>query len=193
MKKSNKDQEKSKYTSKYFKGQESFQIGKKLFSETVRNGSLTKERRMQKIIASLEFFDKAIENGYDKSEVFSFRGICLRDLNYDLDAIEDFDKCIELEPERADFYYDRALTKQYIYDLDGGQTDFKKAIELSKLDNENTRFWNANAKESGFASATHRYEFDLYYLQQNLESAKTSFTMQHLIKNKRKEIIRRIK
>lgn len=185
--------EKTNYPSIYFEGKKAFQIGKELFLETTRNNSLSTERRKQKITACLEFLDKAIENGYDEVEAFSLRGTCLRDLNYDLDAIEDFDKCIELEPERADFYYNRALAKQYIYDLEGGLEDYKKAIEFSKLENGNTRFWNNYAKETGFESATHRYEYSLLFLQEDLESAKTSFTMQARIKNKRNEIKRRIK
>ena len=105
-----------KNTNDYIEGEESFKIGWKLFKDYIIDESLSPERRKQKNIAALEFFDCAIEYGYDKAEVFSFRGICLRNLNYDLDALEDFNKCIDKDPERASFYYNRAMTKQYIYD-----------------------------------------------------------------------------
>ena len=152
----------------YFEGQKSYHAGKKLFSESVLDKSLSTQRRKQKKIAALEFLDKAIEIGYDEAVAFSYRGMCLRALNYDIDAIEDFNKCIEKNPLIASYFYDRAMTKRFIYDYQGSLKDFKKAIELSKLDNDDTKYWNNYAKVSGFESATKRYEYDLEFLEDDI-------------------------
>lgn len=61
------------------------------------------------------------------------------------------------------------MTKQYIYDFDGSLDDFKKAIEFSKLDNEDTRYWNEYAKQSGYGSGTQKYELDLQFLLRDKE------------------------
>ncbi len=176
--------------STYIEGLESYKIGRKLFNESVLE-SLGKERREQKTISALEFFDKAIELGYDEVEVFSFRGLCLRDLNYDFDALIDFDTAIQKEPERASLYYDRAITKQYIYDFEGSLIDFEKAIRLSKVDNSDTRYWNQYAQETGYESCTQKYEMDLQMLLYDKERAEGSITMQDIIKNRKQNIKRR--
>jgi tetratricopeptide (TPR) repeat protein len=152
----------------YFEGQKSFLIGKKLYSEALLDKLLSTERRKQKTIAALEFLDKAIEIGYDDVNVFSNRGMCLRDLHYDVDAIEDFNKCIDKDPFKASYYYDRAMTKRFIYDYQGSLKDFEKAIELSILNNDDTRYWNNYAKKTGWESVTKRYEFDLENLEYDI-------------------------
>lgn len=174
----------------YSRGLELFKLGRELFKESI-DEKIHVEIRKQKLISSLEFFDKAIDQGYVESEVYSFRGICLRDLNYDLDALDDFDTAISKDPERASYYYDRALTKQYIYDLQGSLVDFEEAIRLSKIDNSETRYWNKYAKETGYDSCTQKYEHDLQLLMWDINRAKESITMQNLISNKKKTIQRR--
>ena len=181
----------NKYTNEYFKGLEDFKIGKELFRESVQKVPMPPERRKQKITAALEFFDKAIEKGYDKVEVFSFRGMCLRDLNFDLDAIEDFNRCIDKEPGRASFYYDRAITKQYIYDYDGSLSDFNKAIELSKLDNEDTEYWNDYAIKTGYNSGTQKYEQDLNFMMDDKERTERGSRWLEVIEKKKSDIKRR--
>src|ERR1700733_11939114 len=88
----------NKYTTAYFEGLEDFKIGKQLYKEFALSHSLHKERRQQKTIAALEFFDKAIEKGYDDAEAFLLRAMCLRNLDYDIEAVEDLNKCIEKDP-----------------------------------------------------------------------------------------------
>ena len=160
---------KKKYTDEYFIGQVSFQTGKELFSESVLENSLSSERKKQKLIAALEFLDKAIEKGYEEAEAFSFRGMCLRYLNFDTDDLDDFNKCIELNSTNASYYYDRAMTKQYTYDFEGSIEDFKKAIELSKLENDDTRYWNEYSKQTGYDSGTQKYDHDLQFVLRDKE------------------------
>jgi len=180
---------KMKYPDEYFKGEELYKIGRELSTESLSEKLFSPERRKQKIIAALEFFDKAIEKGYDEPEVYSFRGICLRDLNFDIDALDDFNQCIDKNPDKANFYYSRAMTKEAINDFAGSLIDFKKAIELSMLDNEDTRYWNNYAKQTGYESATRKYELDLQWLMQMQELYKNR--PNHFLEEKMKNIKRR--
>ncbi len=180
----------NKYTIDYFEGKDAFKIARKLFSESVLSKSFSAERRKQKIIASLEFLDMAIEKGYDEEDVFSLRGMCLRDLNFDMDALDDFDKCIEKNPTKASFYYDRAITKQYIHDSEGSLVDFEKAIELSKIDNPDTRYWDDYARQTGYSSGTEKYKHDLQLLLHDMEIMSETFRQDMFEKQK---LIRRKK
>lgn len=126
-------------------------------------------RRKQKEIAALEFFDQAIEKGYQEAEVYSFRGSCLNNLGYELDALEDYNKAIAKDSERANPYFRRALIKESIYDYEGSMADLKEAIRLSKLDTEDNDFWNDYSKRTGYDSAIKKYEIDLERVQQSFD------------------------
>jgi hypothetical protein len=55
------------------------------------------KKRMQE---ALGCFDEAIDCGYvDDADVYAMRGGCLQSLDFDLDAIDDFDGVIALKPE----------------------------------------------------------------------------------------------
>ena len=45
-------------------------------------------------------------------------------------AIEDLNRAIELEPEFAEAYFNRGLTKIFMDDIDGGALDLSRAGEL---------------------------------------------------------------
>jgi tetratricopeptide (TPR) repeat protein len=83
---------------------------------------------------ALELFDKAIEKGYEKKDIFEFRGMCLQSLGYEFDAIEDFNKAIIIAPNNHHIHYNRALSKETIFDYKGAVEDIEKAIELAKKD-----------------------------------------------------------
>lgn len=165
-----------KYTSGFHEGIEYFNIGKELYNESLLTTPMHKERREQKIIAALELFDKAIEKGYQEYESYLLRAMCLRTLNYDIEAVEDLNKSIEKEPEKANLYYGRAITKQYMHDYEGSLSDFEEAIRLAKLNNDNTRYWNEYAKVGGYDSVIEKYELDLYWLMQDIERSKNCKT-----------------
>ena len=138
-----------------------FRIGKQLFNESTSiKGEGWKEARINKIKEALKFFDEAIKNGFDESEVFSLRGSCLNDLEYYFDALEDYNKAIAKNPRKgiASNYHMRSIIKDSLFDYDGSMADIKEAIRLSKLDNEDNEYWNKNAKSTGFASQTAFYE-----------------------------------
>jgi len=155
--------------SEYSEGQSAFRIGQMLSREAALDKSLSAERRNQKTNSALEFFDQAIEKGYDEAQVFASRASILSDLNYNIDALNYYNVAIAKNPEKASYFYDRALTKQSIFDYEGSLADFEEAIRLSKLDNEDTRYWNEYAKQTGFKSATQGYELDMQFLLQESE------------------------
>ena len=47
-----------------------------------------------------------------------------------LGAINDYSKAIELEPDFAEAYFNRGLTRIYLDDMEGGSLDLSKAGEL---------------------------------------------------------------
>ena len=47
-----------------------------------------------------------------------------------LGAINDFSKAIELEPDFAEAYFNRGLTRIFLDDMEGGSLDLSKAGEL---------------------------------------------------------------
>src|SRR5579862_9522892 len=56
---------------------------------------------------ALKCFDFAIDCGI--KEAYQERGLCLNSLDYFLDAIDDFNKAIQLTPEDCNLYYCRGL------------------------------------------------------------------------------------
>jgi len=108
-------------------------------------------------------FDQAIANGYDAPEVFFLRGSCLNDLGFYFDALEDYNKAIQKQPSQgiANNYFMRSIIKDSLFDFEGSVADLKEAIRLSKLDNDDNRFWNDYAKSTGFESQTAFYEWSL--------------------------------
>lgn len=47
--------------------------------------------------------------------------------------------------------------------------DIEEAIRKSKGDNEENRYWNSYARETGFDSATQKYEIDLERSKERFE------------------------
>lgn len=144
----------------YFEGREAFIIGEKLWLESV-NSEGSHEDRKAKRHQALEYFDQAIDKGYDNSKVFILRGSCLNDLGFYYEAIEDYTNGIERNPKSgiASNYHMRSLIKQSIFDYKGSIEDIKEAIRLSTLDNEDNRYWNNYAKETTrHSTATKVYE-----------------------------------
>jgi tetratricopeptide (TPR) repeat protein len=148
---------KSEDRSKLTKGYEAFEKGKKLLKNKQDD-------------EALKLFDKAIEFGFT-DEVYEYRGICLQSLDYDLDAIEDFDRAIAKLSENASLYFSRSLSKSNTGDLKGCVSDLEMAVNLSKIDNEINKNYEMVAKELGWNSATDKYNLDLQNALQDLEWA----------------------
>jgi tetratricopeptide (TPR) repeat protein len=162
----------------FFDGFNAFKIGKNIWNESVL-AHYSSEYREEKIKEALKFFDKAIENGYAESEVFSLRGSCLNDLGFYFDALEDYNKAIHKNPQKgiADNYFMRSQIKGSIFDFEGSLADIKEAIHLSKLDNDDTKYWNNYAKTTGFKSAADFYDWPLKNAERKIELEKKSPTL----------------
>ena len=50
------------------------------------------------------------------------------------DALADYDIAIKLKPDYVDAYYDRALCKQYMNDMQGACDDWRKCKKLGKTE-----------------------------------------------------------
>jgi tetratricopeptide (TPR) repeat protein len=137
-------------------GSEQYKIGLQYFKD--RN-----------INQALKHFDISIKNGYKDADAFYKRADCLTDLKFYSEAIENYNKAIEINSEKADMYRARYFCKHEIGDFYGALSDLQEAIRVSKLDNENNRFWNEYAKETGWSSATARYEMDFRNAEISLE------------------------
>lgn len=118
---------------------------------------------------ALQYFDKAIEAGYQSAEIYELRGRCLDEFEFYYDAISDYNKSVSLDPGKANVFYMRSSAKVFIEDFKGALEDIEEAIRKSKVDNENNRYWNSFARETGFDSATQKYEIDLERSKERLE------------------------
>ncbi len=128
---------------------------------------------------ALECFDEAINSGYvDNADVYSGRGLCLQSLNYDLDAIDDFDRAIALQPENSLTFYLRSLSKSSTSDLRGCVSDLEEAIRLAGVDNEYTRNVDAHARETGYKDAAYYYrkQMDFYKVRLDSEANRRAFS-----------------
>jgi tetratricopeptide (TPR) repeat protein len=79
----------------------------------------------------LDCLDLAIECGLDNAEIFTARASCLEELDWYLDAIDDYDRAILLEPHDCNHYYQRANCKNSVGDRQGYMADIQEAIRLS--------------------------------------------------------------
>jgi len=126
----------------YERGLRFFELGKKF-------NSLRQDKE------ALESLDIAIECGI--KEAYSLRSWVLQSLDFNYEAIEDFDEAIKLEPLDCNLYNGRHFSKIYVGDFDGALNDITVAIELSKQDNHHTEVYNELVKEQGYNSVTDTY------------------------------------
>lgn len=94
-----------------------FEIGKRLYL----SGNIEE---------ALYYTDLAINRGFD-SEAFVIRGCCLQELKFHYDAINDFDKAIQVLPNYQN-YFSRSISKAAILDYEGQLSDVKFALELTE-------------------------------------------------------------
>ena len=147
-------------------GFDAFQKGKDFYFER-RGKDFNHKRRMQE---ALDCFDEAIDCGYvDDADVYSMRGGCLQSLNFDLDAIGDFDRAIALEPENSVTFFQRSLSKGSTRDFCGRVSDLQEAIRLAGIDNAYTRSLDAHARETGYKNSADYYEMQMESAKLDLE------------------------
>jgi tetratricopeptide (TPR) repeat protein len=143
---------------KWLRGYNALEGGKKHYIE---------ERTEQ----ALDCFDTAIECGHGDAEAFSCRGSCLQILEWHLDAIDDFTRAIELEPDDSNDYYMRSISRGAVGDLQGQVDDLNEAIRVAGIPNAANRSHNEHAKEHGYRNGiVGKYQMDLIGANLRIES-----------------------
>lgn len=89
--------------------------------------------------SAIDYFNKALEVNPEPDDflIFSFRGNARSKMRYYNDAIDDFDKALDMQPtDIMDYsnwvrnYFNRGVAKYYMDDLGGACKDWNKALEL---------------------------------------------------------------
>ncbi|PIY32007.1 MAG: hypothetical protein COZ08_07845 [Bacteroidetes bacterium CG_4_10_14_3_um_filter_42_6] len=89
--------------------------------------------------AAIEFFDTALEENPDTPDflIYSFRGNARSKMRLYDDAIDDFDKALDFQPDDVmDYsnwvknYFNRGVAKYYLHDMTGACKDWNKALEF---------------------------------------------------------------
>lgn len=124
------------------------------FDSFLKGKELYLEKRIEE---ALVHFDDAIKCGYVYADVYAMRGGCLQALRFDLEAIDDFDSAIALEPENCNLLFQRSFSKESIGDLQGEAADLEKAINLAEIDNKYARIYDEHAREEGYRNCAHLY------------------------------------
>jgi tetratricopeptide (TPR) repeat protein len=108
-----------------------------------------KQIREKKLNDALESFDASLTFNQFNTSCRIERGKLLQDLDFHKDAVKDFSKVIDDNPDDFSVIYLRGCSYLRIWELDKAEDDFNKAIRLSINANEQqTKF----AKESGYDS-----------------------------------------
>ena len=130
----------------------------------------------RKIEEAIRCFDIALECGYDDdADLFFMRGWCLQNMGYDLDAIDDFSKAIELEPKDSNNYFLRSISKGSAGDHFGRIKDLKEAIRSAEMYPEPNRGYNMYAQEQGYLNVSQHFQAYLDMALIDLEFFKKAF------------------
>lgn len=120
---------------------------------------------------AIRCFDKALEIDPALAAAWHDRGVCLRELGKDEDAIRSIDKSCELEPENEEFLFTRAELLKRIGILRGQKNAIAAAVKtfnkVLEINPNNADAWNGLAvcmKEQGKDEISRQY----YERAQNL-------------------------
>jgi tetratricopeptide (TPR) repeat protein len=123
---------------------------------------------------SLDCCDEAIENAFDKGQVYDIRAQCLQAMEFHLDALDDFRIAISANPEDCNIIFLRSFSRSAVGDWDGCIADRKEAIRLSQADTALNRSYDAGAKEMGHRGGVAAfYESHLFHAELELESVRS--------------------
>jgi tetratricopeptide (TPR) repeat protein len=121
-------------------------------------------------------FDKAFECGFIEyyqnlaAIFYDFRASCLQGLMFHYDAINDYNKSISLLKNDCNTFFSRSISKMAVLDYEGAISDLEKAIELSKLADQQNKEYNNVAREQGFENgASDFYEIRLEMARTDLK------------------------
>lgn len=96
----------------------------------------------------------------------------LAGIKRNLDAIDDFTKAIALDHDDCNIYYLRAISREAVGDLEGVETDIKKAVLLSQRDSKLNRAYNDYAGGLGYTSVGDLYSWRLRGAKGRIEIAR---------------------
>jgi Flp pilus assembly protein TadD/DNA-binding response OmpR family regulator len=120
---------------------------------------------------AIRFFDEAIEIDPSLAAAWHDRGICLRELGKDEDALKSIDKSVELEPENEEYLFTRAELLKRIGILRGQKNAITAAVrtfnKVLEINPNNADAWNGLGvcmKEQGKDELSRQY----YERAQNL-------------------------
>lgn len=83
---------------------------------------------------ALSQLNALIAEGSEDPDVYSYRGVVLLNLNRKPEALKDFDKAVDLQPDYSYRYASRAFARDAMGDIPGAIADYEKAIELDPED-----------------------------------------------------------
>src|SRR5205085_2205217 len=121
-----------------------------------------------RIEEAIDWYDRAIRNGFEHAELFEERAMCLQSAGYDLDAIEACERAIAAQPYDGNLYFMRSLSLQAIHRYKEAQSDLLEAIRLSKEPNARNNAYHEYSKETGYATVTAFYEARMMFIQVSL-------------------------
>jgi tetratricopeptide (TPR) repeat protein len=139
----NKSQKQTPQGNLFVKGYKAFEMAKKADSE--RNDS-----------AALSYYDIAVD--CEIEEAYQGRAFILQGLNYDLEAIEDFDSAIIASPDDPNLYFGRHLSKSKTGDYGGAVKDMEHAVSLSKISSYLNDEYDDERQKKGYNNATQFFE-----------------------------------
>lgn len=130
---------------------------------------------------ALECYKQALTEHPNNPDIYSDRGVVYLHKKQQVEAMKDFNKALELQPEYGFRYAARAYARDFFGDTEGAISDYERAIELDPEDavsynnlgmlQEKLGF-NKKAKENfERADRLSKMENDLYRVMDELEQA----------------------
>lgn len=135
---------------------------------------------------ALECYKQALTEHPNNPDIYSDRGVVYLHKKQQVEAINDFNKALELQPEYGFRYAARAYARDFFGDTEGAIADYERAIELDPEDavsynnlgmlQEKIGF-NKKAKENfERADRLSKMENDLYRVMDELEHSEETNT-----------------
>ena len=83
---------------------------------------------------SIELYTEAMKVNPESVDILGDRAVAYLNHNKRVESLNDFNKALELEPNKAYRYASRAFAKRHFKDIDGAVMDYQKAVELDPED-----------------------------------------------------------
>ena len=156
-----------------------------LFSHAISNSDLNQQRKQQSETERQRQIDYEQLDTYFKGREFFQQGLSKQNNGDNDGAIDEYSKALQIEPDLAEAYYNRAIAKKLLEDDVGSLKDFSKAIailpELAEMFISHPNVYiNLEEKYKGilyFDHKNHEYLVDAYnnLLIQRIERISNNF------------------